>query len=121
MLAVLPLLAVGCASHSGAITEAPADWSSLEGDTITVQGTAGNSPRGPIVRLIDGGYVALKQREPWGFADGYALASRSVEVAGKLVSGAGIRDERFVLDVTRVRLMAADEIKRKTPDPAATP
>ena len=119
LIVVLPLIAAGCTDGgSQALTRAPADWGQYANKTVTVQGTAGNSPRGPIVRLFEGGYIALKQREPWGFVNGYGIASRNVEVTGTLISGRGIRDEKYVLDVKSVTMMQPEDAKRRSGESA---
>lgn len=105
------LLLAGCHGGGGEkITESQMDWSKYDGQTVTIRGSAGNSNRGPLVRFEDGGYIPLLSREPWGFDErGRMLAGRPVEVTGKIVSGAGFRAEKFVLNPESVTVIEAEQ------------
>ena len=113
---LLVLLASGCTGDGGGqIMKAPADWSQYAGSTVTVRGTAGNTPTGPIVRLPYGGYVAINGQQPWGIA----YVTRPVAVKGKIVSGAGTRTEAYVLQPQTIEFVAAEvphEPTDKTPE-----
>ena len=117
---LVSLTLAGCGTGGGSrVTASPGDWTEYSGKTITVRGSAGNSNQGPIVRFADGGYIPLRTREPWGFDErGRLIAGRPVEVTGRVVSGAGFRAEKFVLEVESVDFHLPDETENaKKPSP----
>ena len=60
-----------------------------------MQGNAGNSPLGAIVRFDDGSYLPLRTRNRWGID----AVGRPVIVKGRIVPGEGVRAEKYVIDV----------------------
>ena len=114
---LVALVLAGCHSDgSGDIVEAPADWSQYAGDTVTVRGTAGNTPTGPIVRLPYGGYIPMNTQDPWSIQ----FVARPVAVTGKVVSGAGTRTEKYALDAKTVKIVEAEvPVRGAEPDPDA--
>ena len=101
MLAMLIAVVSGCDSLSSTIDQSPEHWADLNGRTVTIRGTAGNSEQGPIVRMRDGGYIPLKARAPWAID----VLGRTVDVHGKVVSGAGFRLEKYILDAHDIKLV----------------
>ena len=95
---LLAMAIAGCATPFSVVDKTPPHWSDLDGSTVTVRGTAGNSEMGPIVRLADGGYIPLKTQLPWSID----LLGRQVDVRGQVISGAGFRAERYVIDPTSI-------------------
>ncbi|MGC4031199.1 MAG: hypothetical protein QM754_05565 [Tepidisphaeraceae bacterium] len=110
------VLLAGChgLGMSSELTTSPEDWAEYEGHTVTVKGSAGNSPQGAIVRLSDGGYIPLKTRVRWGID----AVGRPIVVTGKVVSGQGFRTEKFILDASSE---AGGRIEVPPPDQSAKP
>ena len=100
---ILPLLLLaGCQlGGSDAIEVTPENWAEFADKEITVVGTAGNSQVGAIVRFDDGGYIGLATNRPWALNN----VGRTIEAKGKVVSGEGIRAERYLLQLESFKLL----------------
>lgn len=111
-LYLFALLLAGCATGGGnVITEAPSDWSRFENDTITLEGRAGNSKSGPILRLNDGRFIELENM-PRPFSP--EEVARSIGVQGKVVPGTGIRQTRYVIQIDRWWLLKTSTLPQKS-------
>ena len=92
-LLLATVVAGGCQMGGGTtVTEAPKNWADLENKTVTLEGTAGNSRLGPIVRLAGGEKIFVTTR-PWPIN----VVSRPVGVKGTLVRGTGPQEGQYVL------------------------
>jgi hypothetical protein len=92
-LSLAVVVAGGCnPSGSATLTESPKNWAEFENKTVTLEGTAGNSRLGPIVRLAGGEKIFVSTR-PWPID----VVSRPVGVKGKLVRGTGAQEDQYVL------------------------
>lgn len=109
---LLALFLVGCAANGGAtITEAPSNWSEFEGQTVTLEGLAGNSKTGSLIRLGQGRYIELENM-PRVF--GPDEVARSIGVRGSVVPGTGLRQGRYVVKVDKWWLLKTTNLPQKS-------
>jgi hypothetical protein len=104
------LIVAGCHSNggSGALTEAPKNWSDFEGRNVTVEGTAGNSRTGPFIRMGDKSVIHLDLR-PWSID----TVSRPIGVKGKVTRGTGPNEGQFIIAVDSWWLQKSTNVPQK--------
>ncbi len=90
----------GCGMFGGGatksvLTEPPSNWQTYEGQSVTVEGSAGNSTSGPILRFQGGSWIGLTGFKVWGMD----VVTRPVGVTGTITQGTGARQGEYVIDV----------------------
>ncbi|HEX8342512.1 MAG TPA: hypothetical protein VF624_16540 [Tepidisphaeraceae bacterium] len=119
-LCVLIAMAGCTPSKPVAITAPPNDWSTLAGKSNTFEGLAGNSPRGPLLRLEDGSIIGLANFNMWPVT----YVGRPVGVVGAVGVGEGHRAGEYVVAVERWYLVKEAVTTPKytqTPQPRIEP
>lgn len=112
---VLALLALaGCAgggSRSDILTAPPSNWQLYEGQTVTLEGSAGNSPSGAILRFQDGSWIGLQGFRLWTLD----VVARPVGVTGTVIRGQGARDGEYVIEVKQWYLANVNQVPAEVP------
>jgi hypothetical protein len=99
LVLALSIAVGGCGGRSASsiLREPPDDWSQFAGKKVTFEGSAGNSPRGPLLRLEDGSVVGLGNFNFWPVT----IVSRPVGIVGTVAPGQGARRQEYVINVER--------------------
>jgi hypothetical protein len=114
-LSILALLTLtgcnGMGGRSDVITAPPSNWQKFEGTTVTLEGSAGNSPSGPILRFNDGSWIGLQGFRLWAFD----VITRPVGITGTVARGTGARDGEYVIDVKEWYLQTVSQVPTQVP------
>jgi hypothetical protein len=107
-------LLAGCGDKSWSskpevIIEPPANWQTFENQVVTLEGSAGNSPIGPILRFTDGSVIGLQGFRLWGID----AVGRPVGIKGTVVRGSGARADSYVINVTEWYLQKSTNVPKK--------
>ncbi len=95
---------------SNVMTEPPSNWQNYEKKTVTLEGSAGNSPTGPILRFRGGSWIGLEGARMWGLD----VVGRPVGVTGVIQPGAGARDGEYVMKVESWYLQQSTNLPQKS-------
>lgn len=95
IISLLSGCAAGTTRSGDILTEPPSNWQTYEGKPVTLEGSAGNSPAGPILRFRNGSWIGLQGFRLWTLD----VVARPVGVTGTVVRGSGTRDGEYVVDV----------------------
>jgi hypothetical protein len=114
---MLCLILTGCESGKGwfgsgksdVLIAPPSNWQTLEGQTITAEGSAGNSPSGPILRFRDGSWIGITGIPKWGFD----AVTKPIGVIGVVAPGTGSRDGEYVIVMKQWYLQGQSAIPPK--------
>jgi hypothetical protein len=116
--AIIPVLAVsaivGCkgaagGGKDGVITAPPSNWQSYAKQTVTLEGSAGNSPSGPILRFKDGSFIGVQGLRMWSLD----VVGRPIGVTGTIAQGQGTRSGEWVLEAKEFYLQQKTAVPKK--------
>ncbi len=99
----------GGSSSSDVLTQPPSNWQTLQSQKVTLEGSAGNSPTGPILRFQGGSWIGLEGAKQWGLD----AVGRPVGVTGVIQPGVGARNGEYVMKVESWYIQNKPDVPRE--------